>query len=1099
MSTGTSTNQPSAGDADTIPASDDGEPEGTRDRRPTIPDLAPPIDERYKLGAEIGRGGMGRVVEAFDTQLGRTVALKEVLPKGSAGVERRFAREVQITARLEHPSIVPLYDSGRTPDGRPFYVMRRVTGRPLDALLSRADDLPARMAYLPNLLAAFDAVGHAHRRGVVHRDLKPANILVGENGETIVIDWGLAKVVGDDDDSLDAAPPTPADSLQTQVGAVFGTPGFMPPEQARGERSTTQGDVFALGATLYQLLAGRPPIGGNGPTEAIASTLQRRIVPIKTAAPAAPPELHAIVDKALAVEPKDRYADAEHLAEDLRRFSTGQLVAAHRYTPRERIVRFVRRNRAPLSVAALALAAVAVLAWVGVHRILVERDLARQASIEADTKSHEVEKLNRKLEDQIDAVMITRARAQLDSNPTATLAILKDLHADSPRIAEARGLAAAAAARGVAWAAHADGTPRSLTLDRDAHRLAEVTAEGKLYVWDLETHRKLHERRFGGAVAWLADGRLLISDDKAPAMLLEVRSGRADPLGIGALELIAADDAGDRVAFIGEQGAAGVLDAATGKPTAYWAGHAARSIAISPDGGWLAISDKTQTVVIDAASGTVVASHPGELVLLAATPGRFGGLGRTGAPVELARDERGAWADAPIAGDYGVVFGMGYRAGRLEVLAGGGIEVFVNGKHTGHRNITPSIVKTYVSSDVCVIQQANGSLAYYDDEIDGTLALPMPLYNMRIGARRDRSRLAIAGAGIVLVYDFAEILPTFVHKDGVFDAAFADRDNMLMWPSLDFGNYSWWNLATHKRVEVVLGMPTSVLEDRDASDGRVLIYERTGNTTAELAIVHAGKPEVEHLVRGTDKIFGVLAPDGVLLTDGGARVLYSEHAGKPVEIAKVEGGVDFIRVLDRRRFAALGKKGELVRGELSGGALERVRIDASDNTILGADRDGNVVIANGRRLDLWPSGGTLRPLAVLPRPIDGLETSGAGMAVALDDKSVYYVEPNGAAHEAIAPTSFATAAGGHGAWLATPGINGQIDIVELPSLAHWTLPKLYAPSGGIEVSPTGRRLAAAMMDGYMVYDLLEPSTDLAAWIDEHTNAVESPDGALSWL
>src|SRR5689334_362904 len=158
------------------------------DSAPVAPLSAPA--ERYRLGAELGRGGMGRVVEAFDTQLGRTVALKEVLPKqDQPNISKRFRREVQITARLEHASIVPLYDSGTTSDGRPFYVMRRVSGKPLDQLIERARGLPERLAMLPNLLSAMDAIGHAHRRGVIHRDLKPANILVGELGETVVIDW----------------------------------------------------------------------------------------------------------------------------------------------------------------------------------------------------------------------------------------------------------------------------------------------------------------------------------------------------------------------------------------------------------------------------------------------------------------------------------------------------------------------------------------------------------------------------------------------------------------------------------------------------------------------------------------------------------------------------------------------------------------------------------------------------------------------------------------------------------------------------------------------------------------------------------------------
>ncbi|HEX2690707.1 MAG TPA: serine/threonine-protein kinase, partial [Kofleriaceae bacterium] len=197
------------------PAIAEGVPEGTGHGAPLIrgsPRASEPSDSaaatrsipaalRYRLGAELGRGGMGRVVEAFDLQLGRTVALKEVLPRGGPGVARRFLREVQLTARLEHPSIVPLYDAGTTGDGRPFYVMRRVSGRPLDQLMAQAHDLGGRLTLLPAVLAAIDAIAHAHRRGVIHRDLKPANILVGELGETIVIDWGLAKVIGEDDEA----------------------------------------------------------------------------------------------------------------------------------------------------------------------------------------------------------------------------------------------------------------------------------------------------------------------------------------------------------------------------------------------------------------------------------------------------------------------------------------------------------------------------------------------------------------------------------------------------------------------------------------------------------------------------------------------------------------------------------------------------------------------------------------------------------------------------------------------------------------------------------------------------------------------------------
>jgi eukaryotic-like serine/threonine-protein kinase len=436
----------SSGTEDTIAASDLDEAE---------PKAAPHAEQRYRLGEEIGRGGMGRVVEAYDTHLGRTVALKEVLPATSASLAKRFQREVRITARLEHASIVPLYDSGVMADGRPYYVMRRVTGRPLDELITRAKNLEERLALLPNVLAAIDAIGHAHRRGVIHRDLKPANILVGELGETVVIDWGLAKVIGEEEPpppSFEPYVPTAGDSLKTQIGSVFGTPGFMAPEQAAGDDLDARSDVFALGATLYQLLAGKPPVGGSSATEVIATTLTKRVVPVTKVAPTAPPELATIIDKALAYEAEARYADAGALAEDVRRFLTGQLVAAHRYTRRQRLARFAKRHRAALLVAALAATAVAVLSWVSVHRIITERDAATTARSEAEQQRLIADTKAAEARQRADQLLLAHARGLLDSNPTEAIAALKHVDSTSVQTLDtAKAIAKAAVARGVAW------------------------------------------------------------------------------------------------------------------------------------------------------------------------------------------------------------------------------------------------------------------------------------------------------------------------------------------------------------------------------------------------------------------------------------------------------------------------------------------------------------------------------------------------------------------------------------------------------------------------------------------------------------------------
>src|SRR5688572_2381688 len=207
---------------------------------------------RFRFRREIARGGMGRVVEADDTQLGRVVAVKEALDD-SDDTRMRFAREVEVTARLEHPSIVPVYDAGVSAAGDPYYVMRRVTGAPLDRLVAAAAGLDDRLVLLPNVLAVADAVAHAHGRGVIHRDLKPGNVLVGELGETVVIDWGLAKIIGEEDHAGSPATPTPSPRrpLETTAGSVIGTPGYMAPEQVTAEPTDARTDVYALGACLY--------------------------------------------------------------------------------------------------------------------------------------------------------------------------------------------------------------------------------------------------------------------------------------------------------------------------------------------------------------------------------------------------------------------------------------------------------------------------------------------------------------------------------------------------------------------------------------------------------------------------------------------------------------------------------------------------------------------------------------------------------------------------------------------------------------------------------------------------------------------------------
>ncbi|HSD28877.1 MAG TPA: serine/threonine-protein kinase, partial [Vicinamibacteria bacterium] len=347
--------------------------------------LAEASPNHYQVEGEFARGGMGRILLALDRRLGRRVALKELHADAGPGAPRRFVREALVTARLQHPAIVPVYEAGRWPDGRPFYAMKLVEGRSLEALLRDAASLASRLALLPHLIAVAEAVAYAHDRRVVHRDLKPANVLVGPFGETVVVDWGLAREIEKGgvvphEDGGEARLGAGAEG-QTVTGTVLGTPHYMPPEQARGLPVDERADVYALGAMLYFLLTGAPPHAGRSAAEALAAAAAGDVEPVERREAEAPPDLVAVVRKSMAPSPAERYPSARELAADLRRFQTGQLVSAHRYSTRELLRRFVTRHRAALAVASVLTAALVVAVTVG---FLAVRRQARVAEAERD-------------------------------------------------------------------------------------------------------------------------------------------------------------------------------------------------------------------------------------------------------------------------------------------------------------------------------------------------------------------------------------------------------------------------------------------------------------------------------------------------------------------------------------------------------------------------------------------------------------------------------------------------------------------------------------------------------------------------------------------
>jgi len=343
----------------------------------TGPSVGPPREsselgtERYRITGEVGRGGIGRVLRALDQVLDRPVALKELF-SASEAMRSRFIREALITARLQHPSIVPVYDAGHLGDRSPFYAMKLVAGRPLDKSIAEAATLAQRLALLPTVLAVADAIAYAHNERIIHRDLKPTNILVGKYGETIVIDWGLAKDLATDDrEALEAGPYRGAD--QTIVGSVLGTPAYMAPEQAAGAAVDERADVYALGAILYHVISGAIPHEGDTLEAMVGHVIAGEVRPLTERVPEVPRDLAAIVAKAMALAPEQRYPNAQGFADDLRRFSTGQLVASHTYGARELLRRWIRQHRGAVSVGLAALLVLGVVGTLSIRNIVIAR------------------------------------------------------------------------------------------------------------------------------------------------------------------------------------------------------------------------------------------------------------------------------------------------------------------------------------------------------------------------------------------------------------------------------------------------------------------------------------------------------------------------------------------------------------------------------------------------------------------------------------------------------------------------------------------------------------------------------------------------------
>lgn len=390
-------------------------------------------DDRFEILRPHARGGLGQVSVARDKHLNREVALKELLANiaDNESNRGRFVQEAEITGGLEHPGVVPIYALGQYSDGRPYYAMRFIRGdsllealrrfhRKADSRWQEADAQIGLRRLLGRMIDVCNAIEYAHNRGVLHRDLKPANIMLGQYGETLVVDWGLAKVMGKPGAaSQDARPVDPSTVIHrsepkispsvgaepTRMGLVIGTPAYMSPEQAAGrlDQLGPASDIYSLGATLYTVLTDQSPQDNDDLGIVLARVQRGDFVPPREVKPVIPRPLEAICLKAMALEAQDRYASAQAMADDLEAWLADEPIAALAEPWSVRTRRWVKKHRALVSSVAGIVLASLVASLLGVALLTkANKDLlaARDAEQTAKLKAQDAEqKANDALEE----------------------------------------------------------------------------------------------------------------------------------------------------------------------------------------------------------------------------------------------------------------------------------------------------------------------------------------------------------------------------------------------------------------------------------------------------------------------------------------------------------------------------------------------------------------------------------------------------------------------------------------------------------------------------------------------------------------------------
>jgi WD40 repeat protein len=1080
----------------------------------------PIVDPRhYERGVELGRGGLGRVVAAADLRLGRPLAIKE-LHNSDLVNEARFLREALITARLQHPGVVPIYEAGRWPDGRPFYAMKKVAGRSLKDLITAAPSRDERLALLPHGFAAAATLAYAHRRGILHRDLKPANVLVGEFGETVVIDWGLAKDLSADEDALSATASSSSGDA-TMAGSVLGTPAYMPPEQAEGRTVDERADVYALGSLLYHTLSGTPPYGDASAPEMLRAVVSRPPPPLATLEPDLPAELGAIVARAMARDAADRYPSARELQDDLHRFHTGQLVSVYSYSTVALVRRWIARNRIAVTVGAVLLAALVLTAVLSVRRIMDARQVAEVARAHAELRAHQL--------------LLGRARSAVAEDPTAALAWLKLYPRDAPRWPAVRTIAADARGRGAA---------RLVLRGHDEYviqlrflgdgQLLSASWDTTLRVWNTASGESRvlsgHQREVM-AMALSPDGTALVSGGYDEARLWDLGAGTSRPLPGSAISALSVAWSARGVIAVGHRDAVELYDAGgthqrrlAAPSTDYVPG-----VEFSPDGRFLAIA------------GGAVQVHDlvGEHVMAVCGPWTLGdGTSRRvafspdGTWLICAGDEPAVWntetgsrrllgpADAkatavafvPGAGELGGDLLIGRLDGIVDRwrLSGPGQD----GDGAGASGPERSQITLLSGAAVAVVASPDGRWAAAAGSDGHVHLIDLTVGAVRVlrGHQRAVSALAfspdsrhLASAGVdrsIRVWDTASADAMVARGQGwVFDVAFAAAGTRVVAITTegdlliaDVAAGAVESRAQEAPFHALAVSPHGTTFVTGDADGEVKLWSVAGGEPRRLgrhprgAAFHvAFSPDGARVASGSNR--GEVRMFG--LSDGSERVLGS-HQGFVGALAFSPDGATL----------ASGGKGGTVKMWQQGGG-ERVFAGHTQTVRALAFTLDGVTLASGSEdgtIRLWDvTTDEARVLAGHRRYVMDVAFSpdGTTLASGSNDGTVrLWNVATGASRVLRTDTATDVAFSPDGGRLAVAAFDGATSIFELATGEHRRLPTGLLATWRVAWAPDGRSVATGSVDGTVALwrdDLSADPAALLAEIDHITTAVIGPD------